>query len=119
LAAVQATAQRERLVVEPDAAFGSPARLVPPWNPVPPHAAKGYRDAAAGTSAAPGPGRAGPGMRRALVAAAVARAVARPVRAVDRLELLEAPPGADRHARERALGEMHGHLRLEAQPLVE
>src|SRR3954468_9571930 len=43
-----------------------------------------------------------PGLQ-GLVAAAVAAAGSRPVRAVDRLELLEAPPGADRDARERAL----------------
>src|SRR5690348_16169828 len=45
--------------------------------------------------------------------------LAGPRAAVDRLELLEAPAGADRDARERALGEMHGHLRLVAQALVE
>ena len=44
---------------------------------------------------------------------------ARAVRAVDRLELLEAAARADRDARERALGEVHGHLRLVAEPLVE
>ena len=38
---------------------------------------------------------------------------------MDRLELLEAAPRADRDARERALGEVDGHLRLVAQPLVE
>src|SRR3954465_15937454 len=39
-----------------------------------------------------------------LVAGAVARTVPGLVRAVDRLELLQAPPGADCHAGERALG---------------
>ena len=38
---------------------------------------------------------------------------------MDRLELLEAAPGADGDAGERALGEVHGHLRLVPQPLVE
>ena len=56
---------------------------------------------------------------RATLAAAVASAGAGAVRAVDRLELLEAAPGADRHTRERALGEVDGHLRLVAQALVE
>src|SRR5262245_12110768 len=46
-------------------------------------------------------------------------AAARLVAPVDRLELLEAPPGADGDAGERALREVHGHLRLVAQPLVE
>src|SRR5581483_1478056 len=41
------------------------------------------------------------------------------VRAVDRLELLQAAPGADGDARERALREVHRHLRLVAQPFVE
>src|SRR5262249_49399666 len=52
-----------------------------------------------------------------LVAAAVAGAGL--VAPVDGLELLEAPARADRNARERALGEVHRHLRLVAQPLVE
>src|SRR5579864_6551340 len=55
----------------------------------------------------------------AAAVAAVATAGAGPVGAVDRLELLEAPAGADGHARERALGEVDGHLRLVAQALVE
>ena len=38
---------------------------------------------------------------------------------MDRLELLEAPPGADGDAGERALGEMDGHLRLVTEPLVQ
>src|SRR5919199_190744 len=41
------------------------------------------------------------------------------VRAVDRLELLERAPGADRHARERRLGQVRRHLGLVAQALVE
>ena len=39
--------------------------------------------------------------------------------AVDRLELLEAAAGADRDAGERGLGEVHGHLGLVAEALVE
>src|SRR5947199_3718953 len=54
-----------------------------------------------------------------VVTAAVAAARAGAVRAVNGLELLEAAPGADRHARERALRQVHGHLRLVAQALVE
>src|SRR5215210_3616890 len=41
------------------------------------------------------------------------------VAAVDRLELLEAAAGADRHTRERRLGKVRGHLRLVAQAVVE
>ena len=41
------------------------------------------------------------------------------VRAVDRLELLQRAPGADRDTRQRRLGAMGGHLRLLAQPLVD
>ena len=41
------------------------------------------------------------------------------VAAVDGLELLEAPARADGDARERALGEVDGHLGLVAKPLVE
>src|SRR5215207_9663595 len=41
------------------------------------------------------------------------------VAAVDRLELLEAAAGADRHTRERRLGQVRGHLRLVAQAVVE
>src|SRR5918997_4047070 len=41
------------------------------------------------------------------------------VGAVDRLELLEAAAGADRHAGERRLGEVSRHLGLVAQALVE
>src|SRR5919106_1961712 len=51
--------------------------------------------------------------------AAAAVALARLRRAVDDLELLEAAPGADRHAGERRLGELHGHLRLVAEPVGE
>src|SRR5713226_523892 len=40
-------------------------------------------------------------------------------RPVDRLELLEAPAGADRDAGQRALCEVDGHLRLVAEPLVQ
>src|SRR2546430_12778751 len=43
----------------------------------------------------------------------------RSVRAVNRLELLEAPARADGDAGERALGQVDGHLRLVAQALVE
>src|SRR3954447_24418678 len=39
--------------------------------------------------------------------------------AVNGLELLEAAPRPDRHARERRLGQVGGHLRLVAQALVE
>src|SRR3954471_11213086 len=52
-----------------------------------------------------------------LPGAAVARAGARA--AMDRVELLEAAPGADGDAGQRRLGEVHGHVRLVAQPLVE
>src|SRR5512132_1684062 len=38
---------------------------------------------------------------------------------VNRLELLEAPPGADGHAGERRFGEVDGHLGLVAEPLIE
>src|SRR4051794_9741707 len=57
--------------------------------------------------------------RSVLVAASVPATRAGAVRTVDRLELLEAPPRADRDAGQRALGEVHLHLRLMAQPLVE
>src|ERR1700730_9230825 len=43
----------------------------------------------------------------------------RAVRAMDRLELLERPAGADGDAGERGLGEVRRHLRLLPQPLVE
>src|SRR5919109_3151494 len=49
--------------------------------------------------------------------AAVVRAVA--IRAVDRLELLERAPRADRDAGQRRFRAVRGHLRLVAQPLVE
>src|SRR5437660_34764 len=51
-----------------------------------------------------------------LVTSAVARV---PVRAVDRLELFQRPPGADGDARERRLGQVAGHLCLLAQPLIQ
>src|SRR2546430_17409959 len=54
-----------------------------------------------------------------ILAAAVARAGAGPVRAMDRLELLQAPAGADGHARQRALREMDRHLGLVPESLVE
>ena len=38
---------------------------------------------------------------------------------VDRLELLEAAPRADCDARQRRLGQMHRHLGLVAEPIVE
>src|SRR3954468_1076082 len=60
--------------------------------------------------------------RRGLITAAVAVAVAAVaglVRAVDRLELLQAPAGTDGDAGERALGQVDRHLRLVAQALVE
>src|SRR5918992_2151538 len=41
------------------------------------------------------------------------------VGAVDRLELLEAAAGADRHAGERRLGQVGRHLGLVAQALVQ
>src|SRR5713101_932856 len=50
-----------------------------------------------------------------MVAAVAPRAGA----AVNRLELLEAAPGADRDTRQRRLREMYRHLRLVAKPLVE
>src|SRR5207344_2687199 len=43
-------------------------------------------------------------------------ALARLRRAMDDLELLQAPAGADRDAREGRLGELDGHLRLLAEP---
>ena len=46
-------------------------------------------------------------------------AALRGLAAVDRLELLEASAGADRHAGQRALGEVNRHLGLVAQALVE
>src|SRR5271166_4380313 len=49
-------------------------------------------------------------------AAAIARGA---IRAVDRLELLQRPARADRHAGEGGLREVRGHLGLLAQPLVE
>src|SRR5438309_11158484 len=51
--------------------------------------------------------------------AVVSAVSASPRAAVDCLELLEAPAGADRDAREWRLREMDRHLRLVAQPLVE
>src|SRR5207344_1412038 len=39
--------------------------------------------------------------------------------AVDRLELLEAAAGTDSDAGQRALRDVHGHLRLVTEPLVE
>ena len=38
---------------------------------------------------------------------------------MDRLELLEAAAGADRDTGQRRFGQVHRHLRLVAQPLVE
>src|SRR5512134_2278338 len=55
----------------------------------------------------------------ALTKQAVPSCGAAPRRPVDHVELLEAAPGADRDARERALGEVHGHLGLVAHALVE
>src|SRR5690242_16138394 len=52
-------------------------------------------------------------------AAAVAAARPRAGGAVDRLELLEAAAGADRDAGQRRLGQVHRHVRLVAEPLVE
>src|SRR5438270_11801087 len=54
-----------------------------------------------------------------LPAAAVAPAGARAGAAVDRVELLEAAAGADGDAGERRLGEMHRHVRLVPQALVQ
>src|SRR5207244_11746964 len=53
------------------------------------------------------------------IASTVTRAGAGLVGAVDRLELLQAPPRADGHAGERALGQVDGHLGLVAEALVE
>src|SRR5262245_46356891 len=63
----------------------------------------------------------GPPSRRRNLGAqqAVAAGGAVAARAVDDLELLEASSRADRDARQRALGEVHGDLRLVAYTLVE
>src|SRR4051812_1881622 len=55
----------------------------------------------------------------AATVATVAPAGAGAIRAVDRLELLEAPPGADRDAGQGTLREVHRHLRLMPEALVE
>src|SRR3954469_11823657 len=66
------------------------------------------------------PGFTPPQRRRGAGSAAGAVApLARALGAWDRLELLETATRAHGNARERAFGEVHGHLRLVPQPLVE